>query len=120
QLRREMRAERVGREVIAEIPTEAPGRALGPGLRLSDGPSGPEVRSVAGALLSTGHTRWRDGAIAKTVDPSAHGITLHTELTMTAFYCPASGLQLAVDYHRIGQAPVHDLDLTFDNGSAMS
>ena len=62
QLRRELRAERVGRDVIAELPTDAPGRALGPGLRVSDGPSGPEVRSVAGALLSRGHTRWRDSA----------------------------------------------------------
>ena len=81
---------------------------------MSQGPSGPEVRSVAGALLSTGHTRWREGAVAKTVDPSAHGITLHAELTMTAFYCPASGLQLAVDYHRIDQDPVHDLDLMLE------
>jgi N-methylhydantoinase B len=120
QLRREMRAERVGRDVIAEVPTDAPGRALGPGLRVSEGPSGPEVRSIAGALLSRGHTRWRDGAIARTVDPSAHGITLHAELTMTAFYCPVSGLQLAVDYHRVGHPPVHDLDLTFVNASATS
>jgi hypothetical protein len=78
------------------------------------------VRSIAGALLSTGHTRWRDGAIASTVDPSEHGITLHADLTMTAFYCPVSGLQLAVDHHRVGHPPLDDLDLTFDNASATS
>lgn len=115
QVRRDMRADRVGRDVIPEIPTDAPGRALGPRLRVTAGPAGPEVRSIAGALLSSGHTRWREGAVARTADPTAHSITLHDELTMTAFYCPTSGLQLAVDCHRVDQAPVHDLDLTFPN-----
>jgi N-methylhydantoinase B len=113
RVRRELRAERVGHDVIADIPSDAPGRALGPGLRVTEGPSGPEVRTLAGAVLSTGHTRWREGAIAKTVDPSAHSITLHADLTMTAFYCPVSGAQLAVDYHRVDESPVDDLDLTF-------
>jgi N-methylhydantoinase B len=71
------------------------------------------VRTLAGAVLCTGHTRWREGAVAKTVDPSAHSITLHADLTMTAFYCPVSGAQLAVDYHRADESPVDDLDLTF-------
>jgi N-methylhydantoinase B len=113
QVRRDMRAERVGHDVLDAVPTDAPGRALGPGLRVTDGPSGPEVRSLAGALLSSGHTRWRAGAIAKRVDPSTHGITLHVDLAMTAFYCPLSGAQLAVDYHRLEEAPLDDLDLSF-------
>jgi N-methylhydantoinase B len=113
QVRRDMRAERVGQDVLATVPTDAPGRALGPGLRVTDGPSGPEVRSLAGALLSSGHTRWRGGAIAKRVDPSAHGITLHLDLAMTAFYCPLSGAQLAVECHRLDEAPLDDLDLSF-------
>jgi N-methylhydantoinase B len=113
QVRRDMRAERVGHDVPAAVPNDAPGRALGPGLRVTDGPSGPEVRSLAGALLSSGHTRWRRGAIAKRVDPSAHGITLHADLAMTAFYCPLSGAQLAVDCHRVDDVPLDDLDLIF-------
>jgi N-methylhydantoinase B len=113
ELRRAIRAARVGHDVVAEVPVQAPGRALGPGLRVTVGPSGPQVRSVAGALLSEGHTRWREGAVAKRVDPAAHGITLHDELVMTAFYCPVSGVQLAVDYHRVDEPPVDDLDLTF-------
>lgn len=100
-----MRAARVGHEVDAELPDDAPGRALGPRLRVTTGPSGPEVRSTAGALLSVGHTHWREGAVARRVDPTDHGITLHADLAMTAFYCPISGLQLAIDCHRADQAP---------------
>jgi N-methylhydantoinase B len=116
-LRRDMRAARIGHEVDIDPQTDAPGRALGPALRITIGPSGPEVRSTAGALLSVGHTRWREGAVARRVDPTDHGITLHAELAMTAFYCPVSGVQLAIDCHRTDQAPVDDLDLTFDSNS---
>jgi N-methylhydantoinase B len=117
RLRRDIRAERVGRDVVADVPPDAAGHALGPGLRVTTGPEGPEVRSLAGAVLSRGHTRWRDGAVAKRVDPAAHGIKLHVDLAMTAFYCPISGAQLAVDCHRVDQAPLHDLDLALDVGA---
>ena len=109
--RRAMRAARIGRDEVAEVDEDAPGLALGPHLRLVQTEHGPEVRTTAGAVLASGHTRWREGAVARTVDPSAHSITLHAELTMTAFYCPVSGVQLAVDHHRIGQPARHDLDL---------
>jgi hypothetical protein len=69
------------------------------------------VRSSAGVILSVGHTRWRAGALARRVDPTDHGITLHADLVMTAFYCPRSGVQLAVDVHRHDEAPLDDLDL---------
>ncbi len=70
-----------------------------------------QVRSIGGAVLSDGHTRWREGAVARPIDPSGHGITLHHELAMTAYYCPVSGYQLAVDVHRSTESPLHDLDL---------
>jgi N-methylhydantoinase B len=87
------------------------GRALGPALRLVEAAGRIEVRSIAGAVLSTGSTRWRTGAVARPADAAAHGITLHEELAMTVFYCPVSGIQLAVDVHRAGEAPLDDIEL---------
>jgi N-methylhydantoinase B len=70
-----------------------------------------EVHTAGGAVLCAGSTRWRAGAVARQIDPEAHGITLHADLAMTAFYCPATGVQLAVDVHRRGEDPFDDLDL---------
>ena len=111
KLRHEMRSERLGREAVSSIPEQGSERALGPALNIVDGQDGPEVRTLAGAVLSVGHTRWRSGAVAKAIDPSSHGITLHDDLAMTVYYCPLSGVQLAVDYHRKDQDPVDDIDL---------
>lgn len=111
--RRDLRAARLGRP--AEDPPGRPpaGRALGPALLAVDGPDGIEVRTHAGALLSDGHTRWREGAVSARLDPAGHGITLHEDLAMTAYYCPVTGVQLAVDVHRRDEKPLDDIDLTW-------
>jgi N-methylhydantoinase B len=111
--RRQTRTARLGRPA-AEVTSAAPaGRALGPGLVAADGPDGVEVRTRAGAVLSRGHTRWRSGAVAVRLDPGEHGITLHKDLAMTAYYCPLAGVQLAVDVHRLAEPPLDDIDLTW-------
>lgn len=93
------------------IDVDAPGRPLGPALRLVETDDGVQVRTIGGAVLSTGTTRWRTGAVAQPVDPAAHGITLHEDLTVTAFTCPLSGIQLAVDVHRRDEDPLDDFEL---------
>jgi N-methylhydantoinase B len=112
-VRQDVRAERVGHAVDELIPADAPGLHLGPALRIINGPSGIEVRTLVGAVLCVGHTRWRSGAVARRVDPIEHGITLHRDLVMTAFYCPQSGVQLALDVHRLGDIPFDEIDLQF-------
>jgi N-methylhydantoinase B len=75
------------------------------------------VETVAGAVLSIGSTRWRDGAKAYPIRlPSRVGDTLHDELTATGWLCPVSGHLLSVDIHRRDQHPVHDLDLDLTDG----
>lgn len=78
--------------------------------------AGIHVVSKAGCILSTGDTRWRRGAIAHTYDqqPPEYRITLHAELALTAFYCPASGALLAIDVHRRGETTVDDLVLDLE------
>lgn len=107
--RRARRDERIGGDAAEAIATE--GHHLGPALVLVHSAGSVQVRSIGGAVLSDGHTRWREGAVARPIDPSGHGITLHHELAMTAYYCPVSGYQLAVDVHRSTESPLHDLDL---------
>jgi N-methylhydantoinase B len=70
------------------------------------------VETVAGAVLSVGSTRWRDGARAFPIQlPSRVGDTIHDDLTATGWLCPVSGHLLSVDIHRKDQEPFHDLDL---------
>jgi N-methylhydantoinase B len=111
--RHDQRVLRIGKEVTDQPDIEVPvgSRTLGPSLLLVAGDDGPEVRTRAGAVLSQGHTRWRAGAVARRVDPKDHRITLHADLAMTAYYCPKSGVQLAVDLHRINDESIDDLDL---------
>ncbi len=77
---------------------------------------GTHVISRAGFILSTGNTNWRAGAKSVTFDklPKPYRIDLHDDLHCTVHYCPASGTQLAVDFHRKGETPSDDLmlDLT--------
>jgi N-methylhydantoinase B len=108
--RARLRDERLG--YAAQEPLRDPGGlALGPALRLVRRGGVAEVRTTGGAVLCTGSTRWRAGAVARRVDPEPYGITLHEDLAMTAFYCPRSGVQLAVDVHRHDEDPFDDLDL---------
>jgi N-methylhydantoinase B len=88
-------------------------RPLGDALFLGHDARGWHVCSDAGYILSTNDTRWRSGAIAQRLErwPAALNITLHPELTMTAYYCPASGRQLAVDVHERDREPLDDVIL---------
>jgi len=76
---------------------------------------GLHVVTAAGYILATGHTRWRSGAVAKCFDslPPEYRITLHQELGVTAYFCPASGTLLGIDLHERGKIPPEDtlLDL---------
>ncbi len=86
---------------------------LGEGLGLVRNERGTHVISKAGYMLSTGSTRWRRGAKAVTFEqlPPAYRIALHRDLLCTAYYCPASGALLAVDFHRRDETPMDDVDL---------
>nr|WP_055512771.1 hydantoinase B/oxoprolinase family protein [Streptomyces aurantiacus] len=128
RLRREMRAERLGTGIDAvperTAPIEpdgvpvgvAPGAAwlsLSDRLRLVRNDDGSwHVRTVDGAVLVEGSTRWRQGAVRFAPWlPDEVVSTLHPDLTVTAWACPVSGHLLAVDVHRRDQDPAHDLDL---------
>ena len=117
--RHERRSQRLGGIDVMGYDEAAAGQSMGPALRIVRNGNAIEVHSIGGAVLSTGHTRWREGAVAVGVDPSAHAITLHAELAMTAYYCPRSGVQLAIDVHRIDDQPLDDLDLVVDTVRGM-
>jgi N-methylhydantoinase B len=89
---------------------------LGPNLKVVRDAAGLHVDTIAGVRLVSGSTRWRSGAIPRAVEPpdALHRITLHRDLAMTAYYCPGSGLLLAVDVHEAGHLPADDimLDIT--------
>ena len=52
--------------------------------------------------------------------PKSYGVTLHEKLSMTAFYCPASGALLSVDVHRKGESPHEDLALDLHSVAALN
>jgi len=91
--------------------------AIGESLYLARDECGMHVVTKAGYILCTNNTRWRAGAIAVTLDeaPSDHRITLHTDLAMTAYYCPASGTLLAIDVHERGRPMVDDVVLDLES-----
>jgi N-methylhydantoinase B len=86
---------------------------IGPNLRVVQDDDGTHVFSAAGHRLSSGSTCWREGANAVTVTETAgsHQISLHADLKMIAFYCPASGDLLAVDVQEKLENPVDDVVL---------
>jgi N-methylhydantoinase B len=86
---------------------------LGPNLCVVRDGGTLKVVSAAGAVLSSGSTRWREGAVKHetAAPPWAHKIRLHADLRMTSFYCPRSGALLAVDVHGAHQAPLDDIEL---------
>jgi len=116
-LRQQMRRKRVGSfaDDVDKFCTTKPFYPLSESLSLARDNRGVHVVSPAGYVLSTGHTRWREGAVSVTVDhlPQTHRILLHENLQATTHYCPASGVLLAVDLHEKGAAPLDDqvLDL---------
>ncbi|MBS0339678.1 MAG: hydantoinase B/oxoprolinase family protein [Proteobacteria bacterium] len=118
-LRREIRAERIGRQPKlgdARDGTQQPVRPLSAALSVQKVNGQVKVVSRAGQVLSEGDTRWRRGAVSKqyAAAPAEWGITLHENLALTAWHCPLSGDLLAVDVHERDRPPQDDvvLDLT--------
>jgi N-methylhydantoinase B len=114
-----MRSERVGRAFVHDpdkMFQGTPTAALSESLFLAQDRRGWHVVTKAGYILCTSSTRWRAGAVAKTWDelPDAMMIQLHDDLAATAYYCPASGALLAVDFHRKDEAPPDDVVLDLD------
>jgi hypothetical protein len=91
--------------------------SLSDGLFVAQDERGTHVVSRAGYILSTGDTAWRKGAKSVTHDklPARYRIDLHEDLRCTVHYCPASGTQLAVDFHRKDQPPADDLLLDLNS-----
>jgi N-methylhydantoinase B len=119
--RRGIRAERLGVDV-AQVADPAPVADAVPdgAVRLSDRllachdeTNGTfQVRTLDGAVLSRGSTRWREGAHRFAMTLPA-GATLHEDLTVSGWACPRTGALLAVDVHLRGQEPFHDIELDF-------
>src|SRR5690606_9943483 len=88
-----------------------PFASLSEGLFVAQDERGTHVTSRIGYILATNSTAWRKGAKSVTFDklPEHYRIDLHADLCCTVHYCPASGAQLAVDFHRKGEPPVDDL-----------
>jgi N-methylhydantoinase B len=93
---------------------------IGEGLTLRKDPTGLQVVSSGGAILCSGSTRWREGAIACVYEtlPKEWNITLHENLAMTAWYCPLNGDLLAVDVHERGHRPADDVVLQLEGMDA--
>ena len=112
-LRRKLRGERREKSAEGEMYAGPRERALSENLYLARDGRDWLVVTTAGRVLSRNSTRWRAGAVRKTMEalPPEYRITLHKELSATAFYCPASGTLLAVDVHDRGADPVEDVDI---------
>ncbi|MFI8092139.1 hydantoinase B/oxoprolinase family protein [Streptomyces sp. NPDC086080] len=119
--RRNLRAARLGVDPAAVVdPVAVTGAVPDDAVRLGDrlllvrdADTGHfQVRTPEGVVLSSGSTRWREGAhrFALTLPPSV-GAPLHSDLTVTGWACPRTGSLLAVDVHLSDQEPFHDLDL---------
>ena len=119
-LRRKLKQQRVGK--LAKNPAKfckaEPFASLSENLFLARDARGTHVVTKVGYILSTGSTRWRRGAVARTMTklPAEHHVALHENLAMTAFCCPASGTLLSVDVHERGK-PVRD-DVVLDLAAA--
>jgi N-methylhydantoinase B len=130
--RRELRAARLGvassqvpadtasidaTEAAVGAPPGARWLALSDRLRLVRTTNGEwHVRTVDGAVLVTGSTKWRAGAVRFTPRlPDEVVANLHPDLAVTGWACPLSGHLLAVDVHRRDVDPQHDLDLELES-----
>lgn len=117
-LRSRLAEERVGRrnDDPARRCLAAPIGEIGPSLLVARDDRGLHVTTPAGFILCTGHTRWREGAVARTADqpPAEYAIRLHEKLAVTTYYCPASGLLLNVSIHERDRSPEHDVVLDLE------
>lgn len=121
--RAKVRLDRVGgafRSDPERIFQGAPLLSLGDSLGLAKDRRGWHVITKVGYILCTGSTRWRSGAVSVSWRrlPDQFGILLHEDLAATAYYCPASGALLSVDFHFKDAAPPDDaiLDLAVLEG----
>lgn len=102
--REDIRTQRIGRPATAPATTDADtgGRTITPSLRLqADG----VVRCRCGHALGQGPD-WKPGAARRVVAPESHGplITLHAELELREYACPACGTLLESEVARRGSA----------------
>jgi N-methylhydantoinase B len=113
--RKALRQRRIGRPVTdeAKFTRGTPVGSLSESLLIVRDRKGTHVATKAGYVLSTDSTRWRAGAVAVTFDrlPPEYRIALHDNLSVTAYYCPASGTLLSVDVHERGAVPPDDVVL---------
>ena len=113
--RRSLREQRIGRPVSdeAKFTRGKPVGSISESLLIVRDGNGTHVATQAGYVLSTGSTRWRAGAVAATFGtlPPEYRIALHEDLSVTAYYCPASGTLLSVDVHERGAMPPDDVVL---------
>ena len=111
--RQQARVNRVGEFVSdpARFFRGKPFAAISDSLFLARDERGLHVITKVGYILCSGETRWRRGAVAVTHKelPKIFGINLHEGLSVTAQYCPASGVLLCVDIHERGTQPVDDV-----------
>lgn len=118
-LRAQKRLERVGGRFDND-PARIFTGDLGKGVSLSSAltlvPDGADfhVVSKAGYILATNSTRWRDGARSRTLAQLDREflITLHEDLAVTEWYCPATGSLLSVDFHYGNNVAPEDVVLT--------
>lgn len=126
--RRELRAARLGVEADSLAEPTPLGTVVPEGaIRLSDrlvamrdaDSDNWQVRTLDGAVLSAGSTRWREGAHRFAMAlPASVGESLHADLAVTGWACPLTGALLAVDVHRRDEEPFHDIELDFESLTA--
>ncbi len=112
-LRLQIHRERIGKKPVISDDAQKSftGMMLGPSLLLVHTDQEWQIQSRAGYVLARNTTAWRTGAIARSViiDDYPGQLKLHENLMMTAFYCPASGILLAVDVHEKNTFPIDDI-----------
>ncbi|MSQ73079.1 MAG: hydantoinase B/oxoprolinase family protein [Betaproteobacteria bacterium] len=113
--RQTIRSRRVGEFVTdpARFCSSAPVASLSESLFIAIDARGTHVVTRAGCILATDSTRWRAGAVGATFDklPKEYRIKLHADLSLTTWFCPATGTLLSVEVHERGKRAPDDLDV---------
>lgn len=132
QLRRERRAQRIGKsptELVSlpdHIDPTTPPTDLVAGERwislsdhlrgIVDADGSWRVQTLGGAVLRRGDTHWRNGSVRVDAPlPTSEMARVHRDLQVTGWACPASGALLSVDVHPRNEEPLHDLDLDLNS-----
>lgn len=121
-LRASVRASRRSRDRPVTLVSGTEIGRLGPNLRLVEDRGVLQAVSPAGAVLSSGDTHWRSGAVEVDMNGvcAACRITLRDDLTIVGYACPASGQILAVDVLESGSGALHDVSLATPQGLRQS